>query len=116
MTIIRGLAHREGLYHTATSNAELLKVTLNSIGDAVIATDTGGRITFINPVGQDLTGWKENDAIGIPVETVFHVVNENTRAPVENPARQRNAYRHRGGSCQSHDSDHQAAQRDSDRR
>jgi PAS domain-containing protein len=68
VTIIRGLAHREDLYHRATSNAELLRVTLSSIGDAVIATDTGSRITFINPVGQELTGWTEQDALGFPME------------------------------------------------
>jgi PAS domain S-box-containing protein len=86
VTIIRGLAHREDLYHRATSNAELLRVTLSSIGDAVIATDTGSRITFINPVGQELTGWTEKDALGIPMEQVFRIVNEATRAAVPNPA------------------------------
>jgi PAS domain S-box-containing protein len=86
VTITRGLAHREDLYHRATSNAEWLRVTLSSIGDAVIATDTDGRITFINPVGEDLTGWAKTDAIGVPIEHVFRIVNEATRAPVPNPA------------------------------
>jgi PAS domain S-box-containing protein len=86
VTVLRGLAHREDLYHRATSNAELLSVTLSSIGDAVIATDTESRISFINPVAQDLTGWAETDAIGIPIEQVFRIVNEATRAPVPNPA------------------------------
>ncbi len=86
VTVLRGLAHREDLYHRATSNAELLRVTLSSIGDGVIATDAQSRITFINPVGQELTGWTQKDAIGIPMEQVFHIVNEATRAPVENPA------------------------------
>jgi PAS domain S-box-containing protein len=86
VTVLRGLAQREDLYHRATSNAELLRVTLSSIGDAVIATDAESRVTFINPVGQELTGWTEKDALGIPMEQVFRIVNEATRAPVPNPA------------------------------
>ncbi len=85
-TILRGLAYREELYHRATSNAELLRVTLTSIGDAVIATDVDTRITFINPVGQSLTGWTEADAVGTPMEEVFRIVSEATRDPVANPA------------------------------
>jgi len=86
VTVLRGLSHREDLYHRANSNAEQLRVTLTSIGDAVIATDAQSRITFINPVGQELTGWREMDAIGASMEQVFHIVNETTRAPVPNPA------------------------------
>jgi PAS domain S-box-containing protein len=85
-TILRGLAYREELYHRAASNAELLRVTLESIGDAVIATDVDCRITFINPVGQRLTGWTEEEAIGTPIEDVFRIVNETTRDAVANPA------------------------------
>ncbi|MEO5616165.1 MAG: PAS domain S-box protein, partial [Candidatus Eisenbacteria bacterium] len=64
---------------------EWLRVTLASIGDAVIATDTEGRITFLNPVAQDLTGWSQADAHGQPLTTVFHVLHEETRLPAENP-------------------------------
>ena len=64
---------------------ELLRVTLASIGDAVIATDTEGRVTFLNPVAQDLTGWTEEEAQGQPLEAVFRIVHEQTRQPVENP-------------------------------
>jgi len=59
--------------------------TLASIGDAVIATDTDGKITFMNPVAEQLTGWNHTDAAGQPVKTVFHIVNEQTRAEVEDP-------------------------------
>jgi PAS domain S-box-containing protein len=65
---------------------EMLRITLASIGDAVVATDTGGRVTFLNSVAQSLTGWMEEDAKGQPLETVFRIVNEQTRKPVENPA------------------------------
>jgi PAS domain S-box-containing protein len=65
---------------------ELLRTTLASIGDGVIATDTEGRVTFLNSVAQALTGWKEKEAQGERLETVFNIVNENTRKAVENPA------------------------------
>ena len=60
-------------------------VTLASIGDAVIATDTGGRITFLNKVAELLTGWSMADAAGKPVQEVFRIVNEHTQAIVEDP-------------------------------
>ena len=85
VTILSGLAQRERLYHQAAASAEFLSVTLNSIGDAVIATDAAGRITLINPIAQTLTGWHEKDAVGSPISAVFRVVNETTRAPVDNP-------------------------------
>jgi PAS domain S-box-containing protein len=65
---------------------ELLRVTLASIGDAVISTDTQERITFLNGVAQTLTGWTRQKAEGVPLERVFHIVNEQTRQPVANPA------------------------------
>lgn len=65
---------------------ERLRVTLASIGDAVIVTDTHGNVTFANQVAQTLTGWSDSDAHGQPLEQVFVIVNEATRRPVENPA------------------------------
>ena len=59
--------------------------TLASIGDAVIATDTEARITFMNAVAQELTGWTLPEAAQKPVEEVFHIVNEQTRHKVDNP-------------------------------
>ena len=70
----------------ATERRELLRVTLHSIGDAVIATDVAGRITYVNAVAESLTGWTESEALGEPLDTVFRIVNESTRAAVENPA------------------------------
>jgi PAS domain S-box-containing protein len=67
---------------------ELLQVTLGSIGDAVIATDESGRITFLNPVAASLTGWSIAEATGQPLEQVFNIVNEQTREAVESPVRQ----------------------------
>jgi PAS domain S-box-containing protein len=59
--------------------------TLASIGDAVIASDVEGNITYLNRVGEEVTGWKLQEAAGRPVQEVFHIINENTRLEVENP-------------------------------
>lgn len=64
---------------------ERLAVTLNSIGDAVIATDTEGKITLINGIAQELTGYKDKEAIRKPLTEVFHIINENTRKKVTSP-------------------------------
>lgn len=64
---------------------EWFRVTLASIGDAVVVTDTSGRITFFNQVAQQLTGW--NDAAhGQRLADAFHIVNEQSRQPVADPA------------------------------
>jgi PAS domain-containing protein len=65
---------------------ELFRVTLRSIGDAVITTNTDARITDLNEVAETLTGWPRNEALGQPLERVFNIINEVTRRPVENPA------------------------------
>jgi PAS domain S-box-containing protein len=65
---------------------EQLRVTLSSIGDAVIVTDASGVVTFLNPVAERLTGWPQREAVGKPLATVFRIRNEQTRRPVENPA------------------------------
>ena len=62
---------------------EWLSVTLTSIGDAVIATDTAARVTFLNPVAANLSGWTQEEAAGQPIGRVFAVINEKTRKPVD---------------------------------
>jgi PAS domain S-box-containing protein len=64
---------------------EKLAVTLHSIGDAVLATDPAGRITRMNRVAEQLTGWTEAEAAGRPVEEVFRIINEETREPAVIP-------------------------------
>ena len=66
---------------------EEIRATFYSIGDGVISTDATGRVTRMNPVAEQLTGWGEAEALGRPVEQVFHIVNEETRAEVDNPVR-----------------------------
>lgn len=53
-------------------------MTLYSIGDAVLTTDAGGRVTFMNPVAEAMTGWTLQDAIGAPHELVFNVLDSDT--------------------------------------
>ncbi|MGV8039243.1 MAG: PAS domain S-box protein [Thermoanaerobaculaceae bacterium] len=62
---------------------EWLRVTLTSIGDAVVACDLEGRVTFVNPVAESLTGWKAEEVLGLPVGEVLRVVNEQTGQPAE---------------------------------
>src|SRR4051794_28572803 len=72
-------------YRRAEDQRRWLRVTLASIGDGVIATDDRGRITFLNGVGESLTGWGQGEAVGQPLEDVSRIVRETTRQPAENP-------------------------------
>ncbi|HVU89033.1 MAG TPA: ATP-binding protein [Pirellulales bacterium] len=71
---------------TLNEQRELFRTTLASIGDAVIATDTTGRVTFFNAVAEALTGWSWAEAKGKPLPEVFRILDESTRRPAENPA------------------------------
>ena len=71
----------EELFHSE----QHLRTTLASIGDGVITCDSEGTVQMMNPVAQELTGWPESQARGRPIAEVFHILNETTRQPVENP-------------------------------
>src|SRR5450432_2313283 len=73
------------LYEQTRNQREQLQVTLTSIGDAVIATNAQGSITFMNPIAEALTGWSQNEASKQPLAEVFKIVNEETRQSVESP-------------------------------
>ncbi len=64
---------------------ERLAVTLSSIGDGVIATDTEGRVVLVNSVAERLTGWSKEEAVGKFISEVFFIVNVETGEPKENP-------------------------------
>jgi len=64
---------------------EWLSTTLNSIGDAVIAADKKGYVTFMNPVAQSLTGWKEEEIVGKPLKDVFNIIDEETGKQISAP-------------------------------
>jgi PAS domain S-box-containing protein len=68
-----------------TASRDLLHTTLTSIGDAVISTDDSGRVTFLNGVAENLTGWTQAEAEGQPLQNVLAIVNEDTRQTVESP-------------------------------
>ena len=81
---IFGEAKKEAI-NRAELRRETLQVTLLSIGDGVVVTDTEGRMTSLNPIAEALTGWTQRDAVGLPLEDVFHIVNEETRKTVDSP-------------------------------
>jgi PAS domain S-box-containing protein len=62
-----------------------LNTTLRSIGDAVIACNPEGKVVFMNQVAEQLTGWKESEANGVPLSEIFVICNQRTRAAVESP-------------------------------
>jgi PAS domain S-box-containing protein len=67
------------------SREQWLNTTLRSIGDAVIACNPEGHVVFMNRVAEQLTGWKEAEADGLPLARIFNIYNQRTRAVVENP-------------------------------
>jgi PAS domain S-box-containing protein len=83
--VTREIDRRDAAAEDARQQRELYATTLSSIGDAVMTTDHQGKITFINQVAQDLTGWEGHSAVGQPITDVFRIINETTRLPVESP-------------------------------
>lgn len=69
-----------------TGQADWLRGALSSIGDAVVLTDIGGNVIFLNPAAQSATGWTQQEAAGKPLDSIFKIINEETRNSVENPA------------------------------
>jgi PAS domain S-box-containing protein len=80
---ILDLTDRKLAEEALNKQRQLLEVTLQSIGDAVLATDAGGRITFLNPVAARLTGWAAEEALGRQARDVFQTIDEQTRASGE---------------------------------
>jgi PAS domain S-box-containing protein len=81
----RHLEARAQAAFVIAEQGERWRTTLASIGDAVITTDMQGVVTNLNSIAESLTGWKLDAAVGQPLSTVFHIVNETTRQPVANP-------------------------------
>jgi PAS domain S-box-containing protein len=79
------VAKRQQAEESERRQREWWRVTLNSIGDAVIATDTDGRVMYANEVAETLTGWHLPEAEGLPLEEVFAVIDERTGQRVEGP-------------------------------
>lgn len=85
--IARDITERNDTARALAAQREWFRVTLGSIGDAVIASDISERVTFMNATAERLTGWKSEEAAGKPFAEIFQIVNERTRLRVENPAR-----------------------------
>ena len=85
VTAIEMALYKHDMERKLKQTERWLAAVLRSIGDAVIATDAAGCITFMNPVAETLTGWTQADAAGREVMTVFNITDEDTQAPVPSP-------------------------------
>lgn len=72
---------------TLYEQQERAQVTLNSIGDAVLTTNLAGKVSYLNPVAETMTGWLSKDAMGLPLEDVFTVIDADTRQAPANPVK-----------------------------
>jgi len=79
------IADRKLAEESLAAEKERLSVTLRSIGDGVITTDTEGTVVLINKVAERLTGYTQEEAVGLPLHSVFHIISERTRSLCENP-------------------------------
>ena len=84
-TAIEISLHKHQAERRLKESEQWFKTTLTSIGDGVITTDMQGCVTFMNRVAEELTGWPIKDAKGKPITEIFHIINEDTLEPVENP-------------------------------
>lgn len=87
LQLVQSFTDRETLMHSLQDSEQRWSTTLASVGDGVIATDTQGKVTFLNPVAEVLTGWASSEAEQQPVEGVFKIINESTRQVVDQPVR-----------------------------
>jgi PAS domain S-box-containing protein len=86
LTLIYHFRQRN-IYRELYTAQEGFKATLYSIGDAIITTDSNGKIQHLNLVAERMTGWSEAEAKGKKLENVFKIINEVTRNKVENPVK-----------------------------
>ncbi|MFP4378768.1 MAG: PAS domain S-box protein, partial [Spirochaetales bacterium] len=84
--VARDITERKEHQRRIAESEQNLRVTLNSIGDAVIVTDRLGRVTRMNPIAEALCEWPRDEAIGRPLPDVFRIINADTRREVANPA------------------------------
>lgn len=87
LAMVKDISQRKEAERSIAEEQERLAVTLRSIGDGVITTDINGRVTMLNTVAEQLTGWSQGDAAGKPLHTIFRIVNEKTKEPCDNPAK-----------------------------
>lgn len=85
VSIIRDISKRKKAEAEIWLEKERAQVTLESIGDAVITTDVWANVEYLNPVAEALTGWSNEEAVGLFLENVFRIVNEETGKTIESP-------------------------------
>ena len=85
LSIIRDITEREQAEKALVQSEQRYVTTLESIGDAIISTDIEGKITFMNKIAEELTGWTLHEASMKPAKDVFNIINEHTRRKVEDP-------------------------------
>lgn len=83
--VAHDVSHRKEMEQNLFAEKELAQVTLKSIGDAVITTDALGKVKYINPIAERLTGWKSTQAQGKPLLEIFCIIDQYTREAVPNP-------------------------------
>lgn len=86
LVTLRDLTQWRRAQETRAHNNQEARATLESIGDAVITTDAGTRVTYLNPVAERLTGWGAEEALGQSLDAILPLISEATRQPVENTA------------------------------
>ena len=84
---LRSMVERAANAEALFEEKERAQVTLNSIGDAVISSDVGGRVTYLNAVAETMTGWSLQEAAGRPLEEVFRIADATNRERAQNPMR-----------------------------
>ncbi len=84
-TFIRNISERKKVENALRDSEQRWSATVSSIGDAVITTDLAGKVTFLNSLAEELTGWTLPEAYNKPIKKVFKIINEQTRKEVESP-------------------------------
>lgn len=87
LMLITDVTERRQAEQALYDEKERIRITLNSIGDAVIATDAQGCITFLNPIAEMMTGWLSREAIGMPIETIMPLQESGAGHVIGNPIR-----------------------------
>jgi PAS domain S-box-containing protein len=85
ISVVRDITDRKRAEDALAAEKERLAVTLRSIGDGVITTDTRGRVVMLNKVAEELTGWSQEQAAGAALLEVFRIINDKTGQPCDNP-------------------------------
>jgi len=85
LTLMTDISDRKLAEIALSDEKERMRVTLNSIGDAVIATDIEAVVTFMNPIAEQMTGWRARDAVGMPIEQVMRLRDAGTQSVLRNP-------------------------------